>query len=264
MARLDGKRALVTGGSRGIGAAICRYLAAEGAHVGINYVASADRAEALATEINTANGQKVAFAVQADIQEETAIQAMVAEVVERFGGIDILINNAGYESTVSAVDLSIDEWDRAVNTNLRGAFLCAQAAARAMIKQGTGGVIINNSSIHDAIPRMGLAHYCASKGGLEMLMKTLALEWAEFNIRVLNVSPGAIETEMNRDEIAAFGRERFESWIPSGRIGNVDEVAGLFAYLCSPEAAYINGTTIYIDGAYMINVVRYDPRKGAS
>ncbi|MBZ0304254.1 MAG: SDR family NAD(P)-dependent oxidoreductase, partial [Anaerolineae bacterium] len=210
MARLAGKRALVTGGSRGIGAAICRHLAAEGASVAINYVASASRAQTLADELNHAAGIEAAFAVQADIQHEAAVDAMVRQVVEQFGGIDILINNAGYESTVSAIDLSVDEWDRVLNINLRGAFLCARTAARFMIAQRTGGVIINNSSIHDSIPRLGLAHYCASKGGLEMLMKTLALEWAEFNIRVLNVSPGAIETEMNREEIAAFGREKFD------------------------------------------------------
>ena len=123
-----------------------------------------------------------------------------------------------------------------------------------------GGVIINISSIHDAVPRKGLIHYCSAKAGLKMFSKCLSLELAEDNIRVVSVAPGAIETEMNREEIVKFGRDKFDNWIPSGRIGSVTEVARSVAFLASDMAGYINGAYLYIDGAYMNNTIQYDPR----
>jgi NAD(P)-dependent dehydrogenase (short-subunit alcohol dehydrogenase family) len=128
-----------------------------------------------------------------------------------------------------------------------------------MEKQG-GGVIINISSIHDTVPRKGLIHYCSAKAGLKMFSKCLALELAESNIRVVSLAPGAIETEMNREEINKFGREKFNDWIPSGRIGNAKEVAQSVIFLASDMASYINGADLYIDGAYMNNTIHYDPR----
>ncbi|MCK5777119.1 MAG: SDR family oxidoreductase, partial [Bacteroidales bacterium] len=123
-----------------------------------------------------------------------------------------------------------------------------------------GGVIINISSIHDTVPRKGLIHYCSAKAGLKMFSKCLSLELAESNIRVVSVAPGAIETEMNRAEIAAFGVDKFKKWIPQGRIGNVSDVAKSVAFLASDLASYINGTDLYIDGAYMNHTIQYDPR----
>jgi NAD(P)-dependent dehydrogenase (short-subunit alcohol dehydrogenase family) len=178
---------------------------------------------------------------------------------EELGGIDILVNNAGTESVVHVLDMEEQEWERVINTNLKGPFLCSQEAGKRMEKSG-GGVIVNISSIHDAIPRKGLIHYCSAKAGMKMLSKCLSLELAESNIRVVSVAPGAIETEMNRDEINQFGREKFNNWIPSGRVGNSAEVAKTVAFVASDLASYMNGADLYIDGAYMNNTIQYDPR----
>jgi NAD(P)-dependent dehydrogenase (short-subunit alcohol dehydrogenase family) len=159
------------------------------------------------------------------------------------------------------LDLEEREWDKIMGTNLKGAFLCSQQAGRRMQRSG-GGVIVNISSIHDTVPRKGLTHYCTSKAGLQMLTKCLALELAEDHIRVVSVSPGAIETEMNREEIAAFGVDKFNRWIPQGRIGCVADVAPAVAFLCSDLASYITGTDIYIDGGYSLATIQYDPRPG--
>jgi NAD(P)-dependent dehydrogenase (short-subunit alcohol dehydrogenase family) len=178
---------------------------------------------------------------------------------ETMGGIDILINNAGSESCHHVLEIEENEWDRVIGINLKGPFLCAQEAGRRMAASG-GGVIINISSIHDTVPRKGLTHYATAKGGLKMLTKCLALELAENNIRVISVSPGAIETEMNKDEIAEFGVEKFEDWIPAGRVGKVSDVSPMIAFLCSDMASYITGTDVCIDGAYLLSTIQYDPR----
>lgn len=148
-----------------------------------------------------------------------------------------------------------------MDVNLRAPFLCAQMAFPLMRAAG-GGVILNNSSIHDETPRKGIAHYCSAKAGLRMLTKCLALEWAEYSIRVNTVSPGAIETDMNRHVIRDETRFQFGEWIPAGRAGTVEEVAALFAFLASPEASYITGSTICIDGGYHLSTIRYDDRPG--
>jgi glucose 1-dehydrogenase/3-dehydrosphinganine reductase len=261
---LHNKRAVVTGGSRGIGTAVCRQLAAAGAKVAINYVRQGAAAHELADELNDAAGTKAAIALQADVSSEDQVGALFDQVIASFGGVDILVNNAGYESTYAALDLPMNEWDKVLNINLRGAFLCARAAARTMATQGSGGVIINNSSIHDSVPRLGLTHYCVAKAGLAMLTKALALEWAEHKIRVVAVAPGAIETDMNRDEITALGKRQFEDWIPMHRLGHVDDVAASIVFLASDAASYITGTSLLIDGGYALNLVRYDPRSAES
>jgi len=157
------------------------------------------------------------------------------------------------------LELDENEWDLIHSVNLKGPFLCAKEAGIRMEKSG-GGSIINISTIHDQTPRKGLAHYCSAKAGLKMLSKSLALELAESNIRVNTVSPGAIYTEMNREEIEQFGAEKFNNWIPQGRIGEIGEVAPAVAFLASDLASYITGTDIYIDGAYILSMVQYDPR----
>lgn len=255
---LRGKKALVTGGSKGIGAEICRELAACGADVFINYFSNKVSAENLAQEIQEKYKVK-ACVVSADVSKSDQIRSMFQQMDEQLGPIDILVNNAGTESVNHALDMEEDEWDRVINTNLKGPFLCAQEAGRRMEENG-GGVIINISSIHDTTPRKGLIHYCSAKAGLKMFSKCLALELAESNIRVVSVAPGAIETEMNREEINQFGREKFNQWIPSGRVGNVTEVAQTVAFLASDLASYINGADVYIDGAYMNQTIQYDPR----
>ncbi len=251
-----GVRVLVTGGSRGIGAAICRAVAGRGAAVVVNYYGHFAEAFALLHELGAEHR-----AFQADVGDETEVAAMFGEVARSLGGLDILINNAGYDSTFAALDLPMAEWDKVLNTNLRGAFLCAREAGRLMQRQGTGGVIVNISSIHESVPRLGLTHYCVSKAGLAMLTRALALEWAEYGIRVVGLAPGAIETDMNRAEIAAFGRHKFEEWIPLHRLGQVEDVAAAALFLASEAASYVTGATLQLDGAYALNVIHYDPRR---
>lgn len=255
---LSKQNVLVTGGSQGIGAEICRTMAACGANVFINYYSNRDKAEALAEEIRSEHGVNVACG-GANVGDAKEVEAMFLEMDNAIGSPNILINNAGSESVVHVLDMEETEWDRVVQVNLKGPFLCSQQAGRRMEKNG-GGVIINISSIHDAIPRKGLIHYCSAKAGLKMFSKCLSLELADMNIRVVSVAPGAIETNMNRSEIAKFGKHKFEKWIPQGRIGNVKDVANTVAFLASDLASYVNGADLYVDGAYMNHTVQYDPR----
>lgn len=255
---LKNKRALVTGGSQGIGAGICMELAASGADVCVNYFNSKQKAELLAAQIK--NKYRVnAFCVRANVADSAQVKEMFDQIDKEFGKLDILVNNAGIETTKHILELDENEWDLIHGVNLKGPFLCAKEAGKRMENSG-GGAIINISSIHDHIPRKGLAHYCSAKAGLKMLTKSLALELAESNVRVNTVSPGAIYTEMNREEIKKFGAEKFNNWIPQGRIGEVDEVAPTVAFLASDLASYVTGADLYIDGGYLLSLVQYDPR----
>lgn len=257
---LQQKRILITGADHGIGRALAQQFAAEGARLLLNTFSPVDaHGDWLPSLAATAPGEVNAF--QADVREADAIRAMFRTAEAMYGGLDVLVNNAGVDSVYPALELRQEEWDRVLDTNLRGAFLCAQEAARLMKKQEHGGAIINISSIHDSIPRLGNAHYCASKAGLTMLTKALALEWAEHGIRVVGVSPGAIETPINREEIEKVGRGNFEKWIPSGRIGATGDVVDAVRFLASEEARYVSGATLIVDGAYSLNTVRYDPRR---
>lgn len=255
---LQGKRVLVTGGSKGIGAEICKKMASCGADVMINYNSNMQSAQDLANEISDKFNVKANIA-GADVSDSKEVRKMFLKMDKEFGGIDILVNNAGTESIDHVLNLDETEWERVVNVNLKGPFLCSQEAGKRMEVNG-GGVIINISSIHDVVPRKGLAHYCAAKAGLKMLSKCLSLELAENKIRVVSIAPGAITTEMNREEIARFGKDKFEQWIPQGRIGNVGDVANTVAFVASDLGDYIDGSDIYIDGAYMNNTIQYDPR----
>ena len=255
---LSGKKALVTGGSQGIGAEICRELAACGANVFINYNSNKEKAEKLAAEIKDKFGTK-AWVGGANVANSMEVNEMFSLMDEKMEGIDILVNNAGTDSISHVLDLEEAEWDRVLDVNLKGPFLCSQQAGRRMEKTG-GGVIINISSIHDTVPRKGYIHYTSAKAGLKMFSKCLSLELVDKNIRVVSVAPGAIETEMNRDVIADLGTDKFKEWIPSGNIGNVSDVAHSVAFLASDLASYIHGADLYIDGGYMNNTLHYDPR----
>ena len=255
---LSGKRALVTGGSQGIGSEICRELAVCGADVFIHYNNNKEKAEKLAGEIKKEFGVKT-WIGGADISNTKEVVELFSRMDETMGSLDILVNNAGTESVMHVLDLPEEEWDRVMDVNLKGPFLCSQQAGRRMEKTA-GGVIINISSIHDVVPRKGLAHYCSAKAGLKMLSKCLSLELIDKNIRVVSVAPGAIETEMNRKEIAEFGAEKFKKWIPAGKIGHVSDIAQSVAFLASDMASYIHGADLYIDGAYMNHTIPYDPR----
>jgi len=255
---LSNRNVLVTGGGKGIGAGICRSMAQCGANVLVNHPDDPGQADALVASLRKEYGVS-AFSFQADIADPAGVGAMFEYMDRTVGAIDILVNNAGTESVDHAVELDLAEWDRVFNINLRGSFICAQHAARRMIGKKKG-VIINISSIHDRVARKGLIHYCCSKAGLNMMTKCLALELGEYNIRVLAVAPGAIETDMNRQEINDFGREKFNHWIPLGKVGQVEEVAWACAFLASDKASYMTGTEIYIDGAYKESTVPYDSR----
>ena len=252
MHTLAGQRVLVTGADRGIGAGIATLLGEQGATVCRNIFHAVASAEE-----DFGNPDLL---IQADLRDPAQVTRMFLEIERRLGGLDLLINNAGVESIVPALDLSVEEWDRVIDTNLRGAFLCAQGAAKLMKREASGGVIINISSIHDQVPRLGTVHYSVSKAGMSMLTRSLAHEWGEFNIRVVGISPGIIETEINRDQIERFGRDRFTDWVPLKSLGTVADVANAVVFLASEDARYISGTTITIDGAYRLNTVRYDPR----
>lgn len=258
---LTGKRALVTGGSSGIGRTIVEKLSQAGARVAVNYIDPPQAALALVEELQKQRGPQSALAVKADISQPDSVKSLFEQIQAAFGGLDILVNNAGIESMYAAIDLPIEEWDRILDVNLRGAFLCAQSAARMMRDQGQGGVVVNISSMHDTIARLGAVHYCVSKAGLTMLTKTLAIEWAAYGIRVVAVSPGAIETPERKEIIDGMWRDLFSKWVPLGRFGQTQEVADVVAFLASDLAAYITGTTVYIDGGYASNLVRYDSRQ---
>lgn len=255
---LRNKKVLVTGGSQGIGAEICRHLAACGADVFVNYHRNKEKAKLLVKEIKEEYNVNAAFG-GADVANAKQVETMFLEMERELGNVDILVNNAGYETVNHVLDMDVEEWDRVINVNLKGPFLCSKEAAKRMENHG-GGVIINISSIHDIVPRKGLIHYCSSKAGLKMFSKCLSLELADKNIRVVSIAPGAIETNMNRTEIAKFGKDKFEKWIPQGRIGEVSDVANTVVFMASDLADYINGADIYIDGAYMNNTIQYDPR----
>lgn len=255
---LKNKNVLITGGSRGIGAGICRVMASCGANVIINYHQHKESADLLTKELQKNYGVKT-FSFKADVSNQKEVIRMFAFIDKSVGSIDVLVNNAGCETIEHAMDLKLEEWDLIFNVNLKGAFICSQEAGKRMIVQNNG-VIINISSIHDKVPRKGLVHYCSAKAGMNMMTKCLALELAAYNVRVVAVSPGAIETEMNRNEIDKFGREKFNNWIPLGRVGVVEDVAWTCAFLASDKAAYCTGTEIYIDGGYKESTIPYDPR----
>jgi glucose 1-dehydrogenase len=246
---LKGKVALVTGAATGIGKAIAMEMARRGASVVINYIGKPDPAQDAVNSIKRENG--TALAIEADVSNSEQVSRMIAQTVSQLGHIDVLVNNAGIEKEVPFLELAEDDWDRIIAVDLKGPFLCTQAAAREMVKRGKG-TVINISSVHEDLPFPGYAPYCAAKGGLRMLCRDLALELAKFNINIVNVAPGAIDTPINErtlknpEKVLALKRE-----IPLGRVGKPEDVAKLVCYLASDDASYITGTTVVIDGGLM-------------
>jgi glucose 1-dehydrogenase len=247
---LKGKTALITGADSGIGKGIAGEFSKQGANVVINYIGDSQPAENLAEQLNH-NGAK-AVAIEADVRDQIQVQNMVDRTVALFGALHILVNNAGIEEEAPFLKKSLEEWNRVLATDLTGSFICAQAAVREMVKRKAAGVVINISSVHEAIGFPGYSAYCAAKGGLRMFGINLALELAPHGIRVVNVAPGAIATPINEETLndpekkAALIRE-----IPLGRIGTTDDVAKLVAFLASENASYITGTTVVVDGGLM-------------
>ena len=247
---LENRKAIVTGASSGIGKATAIRLGQEGASVCVNYFS--EKEDEMANEVVAEvekSGNK-AIAVRADVGSEDDVIRMVGQTADTFGGVDLLVNNAGIENQVPTLEMPLADWDRVLRTNLTGAFLCLREAGKVMAKGG-GGVIINMSSVHEFIPWPGFAHYCATKGGLKMLMQTAARELAELKtgIRVLNIAPGAIATPINNfvlDDPEA--KHNVESEIPVGRFGQPEEIAATVAWAASDQASYVTGTTIVVDG----------------
>lgn len=246
--RLQGKRVLVTGSNSGIGRAIAIRLAQEGATaVAVNYISHPEAADEVVKIINEAGAKAVA--VQADVSDEAQVDAMFQQLQKEFGGLDILVNNAGLETYHEFLEMPAEAWRKVIEVDLTGAFLCAQRAARAMVESGAGGAIINITSVHQTIPWGGYAHYCAAKAGLDMMTKTAALELATQKVRVNSVAPGAIATPINQNVWSnPESMKDLQTKIPAQRIGQPEEIASAVVFLCSDEASYITGATLYVDG----------------
>ncbi len=253
MKGLQQKNVLVTGGASGIGKAIALRFAQEGANVAINYHSNREQAEAVLKEVygcaiaaNYPTTQH--FLIQADITQVPDIEKMFLITHQKLDSLDILINNAGIQIESPSDKVEIDSFDKVLGVNLRGAFLCSRQAIRAWLAENRAGVIINNSSVHEIIPRPQYLSYSVSKGGLENMTKTLALEYARDRIRINSIAPGATLTPINDWAEEPGGRQEIADFVPMGRAGQPEEMAAAAAFLASSEAAYITGQTLFIDG----------------
>jgi len=254
MRGLQGKNVLVTGGSSGIGQAIAVRFAEYGANVAINYLTTPDEAEGTEEQVHEciAKVQQEGVQdvlVQGDVSKEADVIRMVEETVDGLGSIDVLVNNAGIQISRPSHELDNGAFDKVINVNLRGSFMCAREALKRFLDQGGGGSIVNISSVHQLIPKPNYLGYSMSKGGMQNMTRTLALEYATEGIRVNGVGPGATITPFNRAWVDATEKARqVEEHIPLRRAGTADEMAGVTAFLASDEAAYITGQTIFVDG----------------
>jgi glucose 1-dehydrogenase len=249
--RLQDKVAIITGAATGIGLAIAQVMAREGAAVVIDYIeGQQDEADKRARGIGQDGGK--AIAVQADVATQQGVQNLVDQAVRRFGRLDIMVNNAGIEQELPFLETPLEVWNNVIAVDLTGPWLGSQVAARQMVKQGGGGRIINISSVHEDLPMPTNAPYCAAKGGLRMLMRTVAVELAPHKITVNNIGPGAIDTPLDKptkDDPQKMKKLLAE--IPLGRMGQPEEVAELAVYLASDAAAYVTGSTFFIDGGML-------------
>ncbi len=247
---LKNKAAIVTGAASGIGREIAFHLAREGVAIAVDYVDKSDKADEVVAQIQKDGGK--AIAVQCNVSKQAQVKTLVAETMKAFGRVDILVNNAGIEKEVPFLETPLDLWDKVIAVNLTGPWLCSQAAAKQMAAQGDGGRIINISSVHEDLPMPTNSPYCASKGGLRMLMRTIAVELAPHKITVNNIGPGAIDTPL--DKPTKDDPEKYKTLlgeIPLGRMGQPEEVAKLAVFLASDAAAYITGSTYFIDGGML-------------
>lgn len=251
---LEGQRAIVTGANSGIGEGVARGFAQAGAKVVVNYVAGEDRAQRIVEDIREGGGE--ALAVRADVSKEPEVRTLFAQAVEAWGSVDILVNNAGLQRDARFLEMTLADWDFVIAVNLTGQFLCAREAVREFLRRGVvpevsraAGKIICMSSVHDVIPWAGHANYAASKGGVAMLMKTMAQELAMEKIRVNSISPGAIKTPINT---GAWDTPEAEAsllnLIPYRRVGETDDIARAAVWLASDASDYVNGATLYVDG----------------
>ncbi|HEY9610740.1 SDR family oxidoreductase [Allocoleopsis sp.] len=251
---LKGQKSLVTGASSGIGEAIARCLAEAGASVVVNYHSEAEEARKIVDDIVSAGGD--AIAIQANVSKEDDVKAMFSQMFKEFGTIDILVNNAGLQKDSAFVDMTLDHWNLVIGVNLTGQFLCAREAAKEFLRRGVqprvssaAGKIICMSSVHQVIPWAGHVNYAASKGGIDMMMRSIAQELAPHKIRVNSIAPGAIKTPINK---AAWDTPEAEAklltLIPAKRVGDVEDIAKAAVWLASDDSDYVNGATLFVDG----------------
>ncbi|WP_339406186.1 glucose 1-dehydrogenase [Pseudomonas helleri] len=245
--------ALVTGASSGLGAASARALAAAGAAVVLNYHSQAAPAQALADEINQSGGRAIALA--GDVSKEADVEQLFAQTLDAFGYLDILVANSGLQKDAAVVDMTLEQWNTVIGVNLTGQFFCARTALRIFNRQGirpgvscAAGKIIHMSSVHQLIPWAGHVNYAASKGGVEMLMRSLAQEVSHQKIRINGIAPGAIRTAINRDVTQGEAEQALLKLIPYGRVGEADDVANAVVWLASDASDYVVGSTLFIDG----------------
>ncbi|MCU1308190.1 MAG: glucose 1-dehydrogenase [Acidobacteriaceae bacterium] len=253
--RLQGQIAIVTGSSSGIGKAVALAMAAEGASIVVNYPGGTpDAANQVADEIKSA-GRK-AIVIQADVSNEDDVKKMFAKTIETYGTVDILVNNAGLQKDAAFVDMTLAQWKLVLDVNLTGQFLCAREAAREFLRRGivpvkskAAGKIICMSSVHEVIPWAGHCNYAASKGGVMLLMKSMAQELAPHKIRVNSIGPGAIKTPINRSAWETPEAEKeLLKLIPYGRVGEPSDIGLVAVWLASDESDYVTGTTLFVDG----------------
>jgi glucose 1-dehydrogenase len=253
-ALLTGQKALVTGANSGIGRGVALGLGQAGADVVVNYVTGDEAADAVVEEIRGFGVQ--AYAHQADVSVESQVADMFKSMIERFGTIDILVNNAGLQRDAAFMDMTLQSWNTVINVNLTGQFLCARAAIREFLRRGVvptvscaAGKIICMSSVHQQIPWAGHANYASSKGGIKLLMESLAQEVAPHRIRVNGIAPGAIRTPINKEAWQTpEAYAALMTLVPYGRIGEPEDIARAAVWLASDQSDYVVGTTLFIDG----------------
>ncbi|SER75461.1 glucose 1-dehydrogenase [Nitrosomonas sp. Nm51] len=253
MQSLNNKIVLITGAATGIGKAVALRFGQEGSHVIVNYLDRKDDAEAVTGAIKAQGGSAVRM--QADISREDGVVSLFAAIRNQFGGLDVLVNNAGMQQDSDFIDMTLDDWNAVINVDLTGHFLCAREAARLFMQQSSEdserspGAMVFITSVHQNIPWSRRANYCAAKAGAAMLMKTVAQELAPYKIRVNAIAPGAIKTPINIENFRdPESRNKIMRKIPYGRPGKVEDIAAAAAWLASDEADYITGETIFVDG----------------
>lgn len=247
---LKGKVAIVTGGNSGIGLAVVLELAKQGANIVIDYVSHPEATEALEQQVVALGDQ--AIGIKADVSKVNELQNLIDGAVKNFGHLDIMVNNAGIETRTSVLDTTEEQYEKVLAINLKSAFFGTQLAARQMIKQGSGGRIINITSVHEDWPMPGNTAYCLSKGGMRMLTRTAGLELAPHKILVVGVGPGAVATPINLSTMKDPAlMNKLNAAIPLGRMAKPEEIGSVVAFLAGEGASYVTATTIFADGGIM-------------